>query len=110
MKGPVPSLGLALLAAVCLVPAGCGRGPESGKSGETLFMIHCSGCHPEGGNVKYPRKSLDRMTLTANGITTPQQIVHLMRHPGAGMKEFDRGTISDADARKVAEYVLAAFK
>ena len=73
-------------------------------------MVHCSGCHPGGGNAKYPQKSLDRMTLAANGITTPQLIVYLMRHPGRGMKAFGRETLSDADARKVAEYVLATFK
>ncbi|MCM2358242.1 MAG: c-type cytochrome [Geobacteraceae bacterium] len=109
MKG-LASLSLALLAAVCLAQAGCGRGVESGKSGEELFLTHCSGCHPDGGNVKYPRKSLDRMTLAANGITTPAGIVAKMRRPGPGMKTFDRQTISDADARKVAEYILATFR
>jgi hypothetical protein len=33
-----------------------------------------------------------------------------MRHPDAGMKQFDRWTISDSDARKVAEYIFTAFK
>jgi cytochrome c6 len=111
VKGSGRGLFLLPLAAICLGQGGCGgRGSESGKSGEALFAIHCSGCHPGGGNVKYPQKSLDRMTLAANGITTPQQIIQLMRHPGRGMKTFDRTTISDADARKVAEYVLATFR
>jgi cytochrome c6 len=111
VKGLRTGLCLLALAAVCLAQLGCGgRGRESGKSGEALFTIHCSGCHQSGGNVKYPQKSLDRMTLAANGITTPQQIIQLMRRPGSGMKEFDRATLSDADARKVAEYVLATFK
>ncbi len=102
---------VALLVAVCMtVQAGCEAGRGSGKSGEELFMTYCSGCHPDGGNVKYPQKSLDRMTLAANGITTPRQIVRLMRHPGQGMKTFDRSTISDPDARKVAEYVMATFR
>lgn len=103
----------ALLLVVCVtLQAGCdGKGSRgSGKSGEELFMIHCSGCHPNGGNVKYPQKSLDRMTLAANGITTPAGIVAKMRHPGPGMKPFDREAVSDADARKVAEYILDTFK
>ena len=83
---------------------------ETGKSGQELFLLYCSGCHPNGENTIYPQKSLDRMTLAANGITTPQQIVSLMRHPGQGMKTFDRRTISDPDARKVAEYVMATFR
>ena len=107
MKG----LFLLALATASLVQGGCGGSSrQSGKSGEALFTIHCSGCHPNGGNVKYPQKSLDRMTLAANGITTPNQIIQLMRHPGGGMKAFGRSAISDADARKVAEYVLATFK
>ena len=111
MKGSGTGLFLLALVAVCLAQLGCGGGGwESGMSGEALFTIHCSGCHSGGGNVKYPQKSLDRMTLAANGITTPQQIVQLMRHPGRGMQPFDRATLSDADARKIAEYVLATFK
>ncbi|RII29037.1 MAG: cytochrome C [Geobacter sp.] len=88
---------------------GMDRG-ESGLSGEELFLRHCSGCHPEGGNSKYPRKSLDRFTLAANGIHTADDIVDVMRHPDQGMTRFDRRTIGDADARKIAGYVLTAFK
>ena len=111
VKGWGTGLFLLALAAICLGQAGCGgSGRDSGMSGEALFMVHCSGCHSGGVNVKYPQKSLDRMTLAANGITTPNQIIQLMRHPGRGMKTFDRETISDADAGKVAEYVLATFK
>ena len=111
MKGSGTRFVLAALATVCMtVSVGCEGEKASGRSGEELFMVHCSGCHPDGGNVKYPQKSLDRMTLAANGITTPQQIVSLMRHPGQGMKTFDRRTISDPDARKVAEYVMATFR
>jgi cytochrome c6 len=111
VKGSGTGLFLLALAAVCLAQPGCeGSGRESGMSGEALFTTHCSGCHPVGGNVRYPQKSLDRMTLAANGITTPKQIIQLMRHPGRGMKQFDQATISNADARKVAEYLLATFK
>jgi len=112
MRWPLSRVSPVLLAAVCMTAqAGCGGGGrESGKSGEALFMTYCSGCHPGGGNLKYPQKSLDRVTLAANGITTPEQIVRYMRHPDAGMKAFDRTTISDADARKMAEYVLATFR
>jgi cytochrome c6 len=111
MKQWRTGLPLMMLTAVCLVQAGCRTGDrESGQSGQELFMIHCSGCHPNGGNVVYPQKTLDRMTLAANGITTPAGIVAKMRHPDAGMKQFDREAISDDDAGKVAKYILAAFK
>jgi cytochrome c6 len=102
---------LPVLTVICLMQVGCrAGGRESGQSGEELFLIHCSGCHPGGGNVIYPQKTLDRMTLAANGITTPAGIVAKMRHPDAGMKQFDRETISDKDADKVAGYILTTFK
>lgn len=82
----------------------------SGLPGGELFLRHCSGCHPEGGNSKYPPKSLDRFTLAANGIRTADDIVAVMRHPGQGMTRFDRRTIGDADARKIADYILATFR
>lgn len=82
----------------------------SGLPGGELFLRHCSGCHPEGGNSKYPPKSLDRFTLAANGIRTADDIVDKMRNPGQGMTRFDRQTIGDADARKIADYILATFR
>ena len=93
--------------------AACSGGADrggSGLSGRELFLRHCSGCHPEGGNSKYPGKSLDRFTLAANGIRTADDIVAVMRHPEQGMTLFDRRTVGDADARKIAEYVLTAFR
>ena len=83
---------------------------DSGKSGQELFQLYCSGCHPNGGNVIYPQKTLDRMTLAANGVTKPDDIVALLRNPGRGMKKFDRGTVSDKDAMAIAQYVFASFK
>ena len=111
MKECWPGLPLLVLTAVCLTQMGCRTGDrESGKSGHELFLIHCSGCHPGGENVIYPQKTLDRITLAANGITTPAGIVAKMRHPDAGMKQFDRKTLSDADAGLVAAYIFATFK
>ncbi len=103
---------LALAVIATLVQGGCdGTGPpDSGKSGEELFQIHCSGCHPNGGNVIYPQKSLDRMTLAANSITGPGGIVAVMRNPGRGMKRFDRRAVSDKDATAIARYVFSSFK
>ena len=33
-----------------------------------------------------------------------------MRNPGEGMTKFDAKTISDKDAKAIAEYVLKTFK
>lgn len=100
---------VALAWGVAACSGGADRG-GSGLSGGELFLRHCSGCHPEGGNSKYPQKSLDRFTLAANGIHTAEDIVATMRNPGQGMTRFDRQTIGDADARKIADYILATFR
>ena len=101
--------------ALCALLAGCDRnGGEAmvpgAETGEALFLRLCSGCHPGGRNVKYPAKSLDRMTLAANGITEPRDVVHILRNPGPGMPLFDRARLSDREAEAVARYVITAFK
>jgi cytochrome c6 len=89
------------------------------KSGESLFQMHCSPCHPDGGNLLNPKKTLSKKDREANNIITAADIVNKMRNPGpfpehpqewAGMKMFDEKTISDRDAKKIAEYVLKTFK
>ena len=37
-------------------------------------------------------------------------IVDKMRHPGPGMMTFDETALPDAQAKAIAEYVLATFK
>jgi cytochrome c6 len=77
--------------------------------GEALFMQHCAVCHPNGGNIINPEKPLGRSSLERNGITSPADIVAIMRHPGPGMMIFDQNVISDQDAEKIAEYILRTF-
>jgi cytochrome c6 len=78
--------------------------------GEELFKTHCSSCHPSGGNIINPTKTLQKKALAKNGIKSWQAVVKTMRSPGPGMTKFDKGTISDKDARAIAEYVLKTFK
>ncbi|MGE5894818.1 MAG: c-type cytochrome [bacterium] len=91
----------------------------AGKSGETLFQENCAVCHPAGGNILNPTKTLFTRDLEKNGIQTPQDIVRKMRNPGAfsthpqewsGMKMFDEKAITDEDALKIAEYILSTFR
>lgn len=115
-------------AALSLMLAGCGgdSGRETGippvppkrvahvreplKTGEALFRQNCSACHPEGGNVSDPARSLHRAALRAHHIHTADDIIHIMRHPISRMIRFDRSALSDEDARAIAEYVLTTFK
>lgn len=80
------------------------------KSGETLFMENCSPCHPDGGNIINPQKTLMKKDREANKIKTPADIIKIMRNPGPGMTKFDEKTISNADAKKIAGHILRTFK
>ncbi|MBC8019133.1 MAG: cytochrome c [Verrucomicrobia bacterium] len=80
------------------------------RSGEALFKQYCSSCHPDGGNVSDPRRPLYGSALKRNHITKPEDIVKIMRNPLSRMIRFDVSTLSDKDARIIAEYILATFK
>lgn len=87
-------------------------------TGESLFKKHCSACHPDGGNILSPQKTLSKKDREANGIMSGQDIVRKMRNPGAfpthpntwsGMKVFNEKSIPDEDALKIADYILKTF-
>jgi len=82
---------------------------EAGIRGEELFKQHCFPCHPDGGNVINPQKTLHKKDREANGVKTASDIVSKMRNPGPGMTKFDEQTIPDADAKEIAEYGLKTF-
>lgn len=84
------------------------QGPQ--RSGEELFRQFCFNCHPDGNNVSDPARSLHGSVLRKDHITTPDDIVKIMRNPISRMIRFDAATISDKDARTIAEYVLLTFK
>jgi len=79
-------------------------------SGEELFKKHCAVCHPDGGNIINPKKTLQKKDLNQNGLKTWQALVKNMRSPGPGMTKFDKKTVSDSDAKSIAEYILKTFK
>lgn len=83
---------------------------EQQQSGEALFKQYCSSCHPDGGNVTDPARTLHGDALRRNSITTADDIVRIMRNPGARMLRFDVTAISDRDAHVIADYVLKTFR
>ena len=118
MKRASMILSLAASVFLCVPPLSAKEGSET-KSGESLFQKHCAACHPKGGNILSPNKTLYRKDLEANNIRTAQDIVAKMRNPGpapthpqewAGMKMFDEKAISEDDALKIADYILKTFK
>lgn len=95
-----------------------GSSASAETEGEFLFKEHCSVCHPDGGNVVNPLKTLHKKDLDANNIKTAEDIVKKMRNPGpvpthpqewSGMKIFDRKKISDEQALQIAEFILKTF-
>lgn len=78
--------------------------------GEQAFLTNCAVCHPKGGNIINPAKTLDKKALAANGIREPADIVGKMRSPGPAMTPFDEKAIPDGTAKAIAEYILKTFK
>jgi len=96
-----------------------GTGFPEEKTGEALFKANCASCHPDGGNILNPKKTLSKKDREANNILTAADIITKMRNPGpapthpqewSGMKMFDKYKISDNEAQKIAEYILTTFK
>ena len=79
------------------------------KDGRELFQQHCAVCHPGGGNIINPQKTLDGETLAANGIVTAGDLVTIMRQPGPGMPPFDQSVLPDRAAGRIAEYILQTY-
>ena len=80
------------------------------STGKKLFAQHCAVCHKDGGNIINPTKTLHRGVLEKNGVKSWKDIVGKMRTPGPGMTKFDKKTVSDHEAKEIAEYVLKSFK
>ena len=92
------------------VTRGASNRQEQSQTGAALFRQFCFNCHPDGTNVSDPKRPLFGSVLRANHITTPEDIVNIMRHPISRMIRFDAETVSDRDAHVIAEYVLNTFK
>ncbi len=80
------------------------------QSGGALFKQHCAICHPDGGNIINPQKTLHKKDRDANNIKTAADIIKTMRNPGPGMTKFDEKTIPDKDAGEIAEFILKSFQ
>jgi len=99
----VVSVGLAIPA------AGLYAAEQKESKGATLFQQHCAVCHPAGGNIIKPALTLHKKDLESHGVKTAADIVGKMRNPGPGMTRFDAKTISDKDAKEIAEYIQKTF-
>jgi cytochrome c6 len=90
--------------------AGAAEKPATPVPGEAQFKQHCMMCHPAGGNIVNPQKTLLKKDRDVNNIKTESDIVRTMRKPGPGMTAFDAKTLPDKDAHAIAAYILQTFK
>ena len=91
-------------------PATAPAAADMAKTGEALFKQHCASCHPDGGNIIKPEYTLQAKSLAAHKISTPEDIVKIMRNPQPGMTKFDEATIPEKDAMEIARYIQNTFK
>lgn len=98
-------LALVFAATSCLADTAKGK-PINGKK---EFEEHCTVCHANGGNTINQAKTLKKKAMEANGIRTAKDIIKTMRTPGPGMTRFDESTISNREAKAIADYVLKTF-
>jgi cytochrome c6 len=95
------------LAVFALGSAGLAK--EEAKTGEALYKRYCASCHPDGGNIINPAKTLHQKDREANGVKNEKDIINSMRNPGPGMTKFDQKTVPDPDAKNIAQYILKTF-
>jgi cytochrome c6 len=78
--------------------------------GEAGFKEYCVACHADGGNIINSAKTLSKKDREKNGVLTVKDIIKIMRQPGEGMSQFDEKTLPEAEAEKIAEYIISVFK
>ena len=95
---------------LCSVSIAAAEDNTKAMPGEKLYAQHCAVCHPQGGNIVNPKKTLGKNALAANNIKTEADISKLFRNGAPGMPKFDENAISKKDAQEIARYILKTFK
>lgn len=101
---------LVIVLTMCFVGTMAYAEKATKNPGESEFKEHCALCHPDGGNIINPKKTLLKRDREANNIRNEADIVRTIRKPGPGMTPFDEKTISDNEAKEIAAYIFKAFK
>jgi len=102
---------VAILSLGLFATAGLADTKKGGKiDGKKEFEEHCVVCHKDGGNMINQTKTLSKKDRDTNGVKSAKDIIKLMRKPGPGMTAFDSKTVSDKEAKAIADYILKTFK
>jgi cytochrome c6 len=94
---------LATLALSTVLASVAFTAPTAPVGGEATFKAKCASCHPNGGNIINPKETL-------KGLKDSKIIIAKIRKGGGGMTAFDAKTITDAEAKAVADYIIKTFK
>lgn len=88
-----------------------GRIPEVSEDflpGRKIFVNHCSGCHPNGGNILFPNLPL----RTAPQLKSYQTFIEFVRNPRlpngskGPMPSFTLGKLSELQAEELYGYII----
>lgn len=110
MKKTLITTSILLAVSVTTTTGFCDTRKGEKIDGKKEFGEHCMVCHPGGGNTINSQKPLNKKSLKANGVNSAKDIINKMRNPGPGMTKFDEKTISNKEAKAIAEYILKTFK
>ncbi len=74
-------------------------------NGAVLFDLHCSGCHPGGGNIIRRGKTLKLKALQRYQVDSLETMIPLITQ-GKGIMSAFGDRLSPEDIKTVAQYVL----
>ena len=74
-------------------------------SGESLFGMHCAGCHVNGGNIIRRGKTLRLSALKKNGVDNQDAIAEIARE-GIGSMSGYKEVIGEGGDQKIAIWIL----
>ncbi|MCX5902246.1 MAG: c-type cytochrome [Proteobacteria bacterium] len=100
-----------LAGTMCVVTLAKAQEEPAFASGKRLFEKHCAVCHPNGGNVVNPKKTLKKKDRDANGISSADKLTGYMMNPGPGMPRLvheDR-ELTKEQAESIAAYIIETF-
>jgi cytochrome c6 len=75
------------------------------RSGSEIFVTHCVGCHPNGGNIIRRWKGLHQGALRRNQVNSVDAIATLVRN-GKGLMSAYANRLTEDEIQTVAAYVF----
>ena len=99
---------VAIVMPLFLLATGMGIGQETGSEGKgrETFAMNCSPCHPQGGNLIKPEKTIKG----SKKLTNPKALLEWIRKSVASMPVFPAARISDKQAEELYLYIVMAAK